>query len=67
MEDWGYFVLGLIIIGFVIHRIFIEIGIINEAYKDDGLGGVIRVEIYRLVKLVLIVGTIAIVLKSCSI
>ena len=67
MEDWGYFVLGLVIVGFVIHRIFIEIGIINEAYTSGGLGGVIRVEIYRLVKLVLIVGTIAIIIKSCSI
>jgi len=66
MPDWGFFVLGLVIIGFVINRIFIEIGIIIEAYTGGGLGGVIGVEIYRLVKLVLIVGAIAIVIKSCT-
>ena len=38
MEDWGYFVLGLVIVGFVIHRSFIEIGIINEAYKEKLIG-----------------------------
>ena len=48
---------------YLINQIFIWFGIFYEAYNDEGLFGCAAVILYQTVKLILIVGGIALLIK----